>query len=316
MLAGALLSVGSLAACTAQTPSGSETAQNQVRPFDYATTGLTAPEGAQPRPVLAVKVDDTEAGRPQQGTDRADLVVQEPVEGGLTRLIAFFESRRPESVGPVRSVRSTDLPLVQPVSATVVASGGSPTALAEFDGAGVELITETDPAFVRNPERLAPYNLYVDTTAIGRSAQGRLPRSSYLEFGDFDFPGGKTIAGLAVEFSPAATDRWVFSSQDGTWRREGDERQFPADTLLILGVELRDTGLKDAAGSAVPEAVVDGKGAGFLVTGDRVHIVKWSKRGNDSPYVLTTEAGLVVSVPPGRTWLTLLPKGTGKVSFL
>jgi Protein of unknown function (DUF3048) N-terminal domain len=39
------------------------------------------------RPALAVKVDDTGGGRPQAALDAADVVVEEVVEAGLTRLI-------------------------------------------------------------------------------------------------------------------------------------------------------------------------------------------------------------------------------------
>ncbi len=281
----------------------------------YATTGRTVPEGRTPRAVLAVKVDDTAAGRPQQGVAEADLVVQEPVEGGLTRLMAFFESKRPDSVGPVRSVRTTDLPLVLPLNATMVASGGSPASLSAFAAAGVTLVDESDDAFVRNPQRLAPYNLYVDTTALGGGPKARPARDLLLAFGDFEFPPGRDVTQVELTFSPAAADSWGYSGSGG-WRRTGDERAFSADNLLILGVRLRDTGLRDAAGSAVPEVVVTAKGAGFLLTGKTVHVIRWRKASAEAPYRLTTKDGLVVSVPPGKTWIALLPKDGGKVSFM
>ena len=85
--------------------------------------------------------------------DSADLVIEEPVEGGLTRLATFFESELPETVGPVRSVRISDIGLVDPVRATVVASGGAPDSLAAFEKAGVTLVTEGSPALGRDSTR-------------------------------------------------------------------------------------------------------------------------------------------------------------------
>ena len=55
----------------------------------WPTSGLPA-EGADgatlSRPVLVVKVDNTPSSAPQVGLDEADLVVEELVEGGVTRL--------------------------------------------------------------------------------------------------------------------------------------------------------------------------------------------------------------------------------------
>ena len=57
-------------------------------------TGLPAPNGSVPqRPAMAVKIDNYPAGRPQSGLDKADIVFEEPVEGGITRYAAVFQCR-------------------------------------------------------------------------------------------------------------------------------------------------------------------------------------------------------------------------------
>jgi hypothetical protein len=280
-------------------------------PFNYAMTGLPAEVDTPRRPVIAVKVDNTAAGQPQQGVAQADLVVQEPVEGGLTRLVAFYESQRPESVGPVRSIRTTDIPLVMPVSATVVTSGGSPEVLREFETANVPLIVEPNEIFVRNPNRSAPYDLYAD---LSQQIQGPLPKQEYLNFGEFDFPSGKEVAGMTITFSDSAQTQWKATGK-GQWKQLGTEQPYVADVLLMLSVDLIDTGLVDAAGSSVPEAEVVGSGRGFLALAGAVHTVRWEKAGYSEPFELTTDQGLVLAVPPGNSWISLLPKTGGKVSF-
>ncbi len=57
-------------------------------------------DAAQTHPVLVTKMDNTYASSPQIGLGSADLVVEELVEGGLTRLAAFFYSELPDNVGP------------------------------------------------------------------------------------------------------------------------------------------------------------------------------------------------------------------------
>ena len=73
-------------------------------------TGLPAPGGAVPqRPAMAVKIDNYPAGRPQSGLDKADIVFEEPVEGGITRYAAVFQCQDVALVGPVRSARNIDI---------------------------------------------------------------------------------------------------------------------------------------------------------------------------------------------------------------
>src|SRR5512143_549383 len=72
----------------------------------YPLTGLPVRAGdpAAARPALLVKVDNAFEARPQAGIDKADVVYEELVEGGITRLAAVFQSSDPGEVGPVRSV--------------------------------------------------------------------------------------------------------------------------------------------------------------------------------------------------------------------
>ena len=62
------------------------------------------------RPVLVVKMDNTYSSAPQIGLGKADMVVEELVEGGLTRLAAFYYSQVPGNAGPVRSMRASEMP--------------------------------------------------------------------------------------------------------------------------------------------------------------------------------------------------------------
>ncbi|MFN8125509.1 MAG: DUF3048 C-terminal domain-containing protein [Candidatus Nanopelagicales bacterium] len=63
-----------------------------------------------------------------------------------------------------------------------------------------------------------------------------------------------------------------------------------------------------------PEVISTGSGAGFLLSDGEVHEVRWSKRSPSAQFQISTAAGLVVPVPPGRTWLALMEQ-TGQVTF-
>lgn len=278
----------------------------------YAMTGTDAPTNWRPKPVVVVKIDNTLAGRPQLGVGQADLVIEEPVEGGLTRLAAFFESQLPERVGPVRSIRASDVGLVSPVDATVVASGGSPEGLAAYDKAGITLIDESSSQLQRDPNRSAPYNVVVDLTQLGRSDLGTLPKKPYFDFGTTQLPAGARAKQAAITFSPSRTETWKWNSK-GYW--EMPDLAFRPTSVLALTVTTVDTGLRDAAGSPIPEVVTTGSGSGYLLIDGQAHRILWEKRSPTAAYEFTTRAGLVVSVPPGRSWLALIEKGQGQVEL-
>ena len=88
-------------------------------------------------PVLVTKIDNTRSSSPQVGLEKADLVTEELVEGGMTRLAVFFYRHLPKVAGPVRSMRASDIGIVKPAHGVIVASGGAgPTIAPDEAGQG------------------------------------------------------------------------------------------------------------------------------------------------------------------------------------
>ncbi|WP_343244959.1 DUF3048 domain-containing protein, partial [Streptomyces sp. SID14478] len=87
--------------------------------------GKGSADAAARAALLAVKIDNVGAARPQTGLQDADIVYAEQVEGGLSRLMAVFGSRLPEVVGPVRSARETDLELLRQFDRPTLAYSGA-----------------------------------------------------------------------------------------------------------------------------------------------------------------------------------------------
>ncbi|MDQ1731486.1 MAG: hypothetical protein QOK10_1645 [Pseudonocardiales bacterium] len=133
-------------------------------------TGLGKPPAG---PVLAVKIDDTENGRPSVGLSQADVVYIEQAEGGLTRLVAVFGTHKP-TVEPVRSVRASDAELLSQYGPIhLVASGGGGDSLTTLDHSIVKgIINDRGAAgFGRDNNRPAPYNLTANLAQMAASAK-------------------------------------------------------------------------------------------------------------------------------------------------
>ena len=132
-------------------------------------TGLPDPGGAAlTRPALTVKIENTPEALPQWGINQADVVYEEIVNGGITRLAAIFNSQAPAKIGPVRSVRPTDTQVVWPLGGIFAFSGGAPYAIDSIETAPVKLIDESSAgtAMFRDPDLEAPHNLFAIGSAL------------------------------------------------------------------------------------------------------------------------------------------------------
>jgi Protein of unknown function (DUF3048) N-terminal domain/Protein of unknown function (DUF3048) C-terminal domain len=263
---------------------------------------------------LAVKIENTENGEPQFGVGSADLVVEELVEGGLTRLCAFFYSSLPAQVGAVRSARGTDVGIVKPARALLVTAGGATPTVRKLRQAHVPMATQDGPGFYRVGNRVAPYDLFVHLRRLPKSkVEGPKP-PDYLPWGDAKALGrGKPAKHVEAQFSAATTTDWTWNGQ--TWKhggshtRKGDD--FHPENVLVLEVRQVDAGYLDPAGNPVPESVVSGKGTATLLTQGRAYHGAWSKKSLKSPLHLVDDKGRRMPVPPGHTWIELIPATGG-----
>ncbi|MBZ5737458.1 DUF3048 domain-containing protein [Nocardioides mangrovi] len=304
-----------------QTPAAQSVAGGDEIASDWPLTGLpvTGDESAsQTHPVLVTKIDNTEASSPQAGLGEADLVVEELVEGGLTRLAAFFYSQLPERVGPVRSMRASDVGIVSPVDASVVTSGAAFKTIQIIKAAGITYYPEGSAGLSRDTTRSAPYNVFANLQTVAKTAETDAARpADYLPWGsDDDFPDGQAATKIAASFGGGHTTNWTYNGKTYTNddSNAAPDDQFPADTVLVLRVQVGDAGYLDPAGNPVPETKLVGKGQAMIFHGGKLVRGTWSKSDLDSPISLSTKAGKL-TVPAGHTWIELVPAANGNVTY-
>lgn len=122
---------------------------------------LDTPSSEKSRP-FAVMIDNYPAARPQFGLAEASLVYEAPVEGGVTRYLAFFlPETAPAAIGPVRSAREYYIDIARETQATYVHCGGSPEALLKAKSLGKSDVNEffQGSYFWREGSRPAPHNV-------------------------------------------------------------------------------------------------------------------------------------------------------------
>ena len=290
----------------------------------WPLTGLKVPPHKTAKlrhPVLVAKMDNTVSSQPQVGLGKADMVVEELVEGGLTRLAAFYYSQIPRNVGPIRSMRASDIAVVSPVHASMVTSGAAGRTIARIKAAHIRFYSEGARGMYRSPLRAAPYNLFVHLRKVAAVAKRKRARTPpyYLAWGPAkDLPQGRKVTRIRAQFSAAHTTEWVFTR--GRYRNTNSNApardQFRATNVLVLRVREGDAGYLDPAGNHVPVTLLRGSGNALLFRDGRMVAATWHKgRAPTSRIKLTTRKGHKLEVPAGHTWIELVPVHGGHVTF-
>ena len=301
------------------TPSASApTSTTSTTPAPIAPlTGRPDPGGAAlRRPALTIKIENTPEALPQWGVAQADVVYEEIVNGGITRLAAVFNSQAPGKVGPVRSVRPTDTQVVYPLGGIFAFSGGAPYAIASIQTAPVKLVDESSAgdAMYRDPNLLAPHNLFARAPLLFRLGGTPTPPPALFTYrGPGQAVTGPTVARVVVPFPSIYPVTWTWDAATGSWDRTifgqpgitgTGVRESPVNVLVMWVNYVNGVGTFTSYANLLGTGPVTLFSAGKEVQGT------WSRGPSLSdPIVYSTTSGKPLALTPGQTWVELLNTG-------
>jgi hypothetical protein len=302
-----------------------------VAPDVDPLTGEPADPATRNRPALVVKIDNNQdKSYPQFGIASADVVVCEGVEGGITRLMAIFHSHDAETVGPIRSARSSDLHLAEPLGKPLFAYSGTNGNFQDLINRSplIDLSPNKLPgAYHRDASRPAPYNLFSGTpkfyAAAPASATAPNPLFRFAAAGAA--AAGDPVSKLDLHWKmpdrPTSTSvSWSFAGGKGS-RVQGGKSTVDASgatiaprNIVVLFVQYPDSGERDQSKSIVPEAKLQGVGEAWVIRDGMVTKGTWTKPGDESPIQLTDGAGKSIDLLPGKTWVELPAPGNATIA--
>ena len=306
--------------------------KEKMSPF----TGLELPPELwlkRPRRVIAFKIDNNFNARPQSGIQEADAVFEVLVEGGMTRLLAFFYDKTSNYLGPIRSARPTDPTLVRPYGGVLVVSGATGGLITDINSLGVRVLEEQpSPIMFRISERKAPHNLYADTELVREDVDSKgfpfnPPAEPIYRFGTNQDNWLNGANRLTIKFSNTTTIIWKLD--DNQYSRFIIDGYAPTDDAVAHNFLTRD-GYSDILKSetivviqgplyndeatTLPSVLTVGIGPVYIFNNGQYITGNWRRTDISEPFELYDENQNLIYVPPSSQWVHILPL-SGEVTW-
>ncbi len=295
-------SISTESAAPAPKPSPTTT----TKPRDKPTDPLTGGEVSQ-NEVIAAKVENIAAARPQVGLNQADITFVQEVEGAQTRLIAVYHSRFPKRLGPIRSARSTDVQLLPLFGKPgLVYSGANRAVQRKIDNASIMPIQRS----TRDSRRVAPHNVFVDLDKIAKSTKLATATSIGWIFNQTS-PRAAAASAVKVRVGHDTFDFRYTSGRytvhwNGSRYADGDSGAISkADNVVIMKVRNHADGNRDVRGAPSIQSDTVGTGAVTIHRDGRKVEGRWERTEASAPLRFRDKSGDLIALKPGQTWVVL-----------
>jgi hypothetical protein len=294
------------------TPTPSPTKKALVSPF----TGLPVDKL---KPVIAIKVDNAPLARPQRGLDEADVVYEEAVEGRSTRFVAIFSSRAAKDIGPVRSARESDIPLLAQFGRIGLGfSGAQPGVLSQVRRAPNLMDASFDAhpgAYTIAGRRRDAYNFITGYDRIlALAPSSAVAHDVGFRFGALPAKGTTAATSLDVVWSRYAHTQWRWNANKKIWVRYMDGApamlkngsQQTAHTVIVQYATVRNSQFRDVHGVPSPYTTTTGTGKAIVLRDGKAIAGTWSRKGL-GPTRFLDKAGKDIPLHTGPVWVMLVP---------
>lgn len=274
-----------------------------------------------------MKIENNPQAYPLSGLDKAEVVNEELVEGGLTRFMALFDCTDADPVGPVRSTREIDPAIMEPTTRILGAAGGNNQVRAILHRYHVDLIDEStagDAMFRRaRVGYSSEHTLYANTSKlrkIGEKKWDKPPPAGLFKFGAPPKGKFKKATRVSLSFSHAETIRYVYKrgrylrSDYGRPLRMEHGKQVGPSNIVIEEHTYDLSKITDIAGvhsTSIKDPT--GKGKAVVFRDGRVYKGTWKRPSISAPVKFSLKGGKEMTLHTGQTFIELLPDHKGQL---
>lgn len=286
---------------------------------------------SQNRPV-AIMLNNLKKALPQHGVGDADMIYEVCAEGGITRMMAVFQSiDGVGNLGSVRSSRPYYVELAAGLDAIYIHAGGSDGAYQAIRDCGVFNIDGVNgpyggTMFWRDAQRRKTagfeHSLFTGDTRITEHLSGKLADKRQVHNEGYSLPltftadgtpaNGQAASTVKVKFSNNKTGVFTYDaeknaylvSQHGAPYVDGNTDQQVAVTNVLVVMTDISTIPGDKEGRQNVDLV--GSGSGWFACGGKVIPITWSKASPTAPLTYSTADGLPLNLGVGSSYINII----------
>ncbi|RIE03158.1 DUF3048 domain-containing protein [Cohnella faecalis] len=287
--------------------------------FTAPLTGLPIEQPVNKRP-LTVMINNLKPARPQSGLSHADMVWEILAEGGITRLVGFFQSNESsDPIGPIRSIRPYLIELGQIYGGVLVHAGASNDALAILQRnkkiPDLDEINNAGAYFYRDKSRKAPHNLYSTAEKLRAGAEHRkietnVPLPQLIFDSNPDLSGAAPASEIGIKFElsdykvsytyDASASKYKRSINGQPHVDKNNNEQLTATNLVVIATKHKTY---DSYGRL--EIDLNGGGEALVFQQGRVISCTWEHSQGDA--VRLMKDGKELPMIPGVTYFHVVP---------
>lgn len=291
----------------------------------YPLTGEKTNDEVDHR-IVTVMVNNHSYARPQTGLNEADMVYEVLAEGPITRFLAFYHSKQPAVLGPVRSAREYYINIAKGYNALYVYHGAAQYIEDRLQQGWIDHLNgmyyDNDrKLFKRESFRRAPHNSYLLFDSVYEKAEKRgyevkkdhkpLPFLTEEEVKTISGDDAQTIS-ITYSTTPQETVTFKYNAETEKYTRFNDGVKTAdlnsKEPTTVDNVFIVETGHKVIDSKLRRSIDLKSGGKGYLIQKGKVQNVTWK---NVDGRILPFKDGKEVGFVPGKTWVNIVPENPG-----
>ncbi|MGN0494003.1 MAG: DUF3048 domain-containing protein [Acutalibacteraceae bacterium] len=310
-------------------PSSSEAEQFPVL-YKNPLTGISelTADKADDRPI-AIMINNISTAQPvQTGLNKADIIFETEVEGGITRLMAVFQDvNKAEKIGTIRSARYPYVDLALGLNAIYLHRGQDEKYCAPHLKDIDDIDISESNYGVRISNGLASeHTLYTygDKLWNGLVKDGvkteRGSSEAWMSFADEDAPVAfeNSAASVSVPFSASYKTVMKYDSATGRYTRYFGNNirkdYVTGEAVTVKNVFVLLTSIRNYSDGYHRQVALE-SGDGYYCVNGTYTAIKWSKGAAKNGFKFTKADGTELTVNPGNSWVCIADKGISQPVF-
>lgn len=275
----------------------------------------------------AVMINCHNSALPQSGLDKAYIVYELMVEGGITRMLALFKDTDVDKIGSVRSARTQYLDYVYENDAIYVHAGGAEDALKRIANENIDDVDVDSQYGFRDAslDRAWEHKLFTSTKLLDEGLSNRKYRTttetkSLLKYSaeEIDLSkieGSKSANNISVKYSDYRTSNYVYDSDNKVYLRSMNDtknvdlvtgEQYKVKNIIIYGINY--SSYCDHGYCLYQKIDNVGSGDGYYISNGYSIPITWSKSSkNDKTIYKIKSSAEELVVNDGNTYIQIYP---------